>query len=325
MFLALTGIGLQSITANQSMKILVFGKNGQLGRAFQKALKTCDTVFIGRKECDLSNSRTVLEHLHQMNPDCVINAAAYTAVDKAEEEKERAFAVNTLALKVMAEYCAANQKVLVHYSTDYVFEGEKPSPYVETDLCKPLSVYGKSKYAGELAILEAFRSHSDSGTEPSSRFYILRASWVYGDGSNFIRTILRLAKERTSLNVVADQLGVPTNTDWLVKITMRILSDHTIPSGIYHTVPAGQTSWYELACFVIEYARNLGVDLTLDAKHIKPTPAKDYPLPAKRPMNSCLSTQKLILAAPGCKDLLNQDWAVGVQSYLAGLKDQGMI
>jgi dTDP-4-dehydrorhamnose reductase len=307
------------------MKILVFGKDGQLGQAFQKALKTIDTVFIGRKECDLSNSHAVLEHLHQINPDCVINAAAYTAVDKAEEEKERAFAVNTLALKTMAEYCAANQKVLVHYSTDYVFDGEKTSSYVETDLCKPLSVYGKSKYAGELAILEAFRSHSDSGAKQSSHFYILRTSWVYGDGSNFIRTILRLAKERSSLNVVADQLGVPTNTDWLVKITMNLLSDYATPSGIYHAVPAGQTSWYGVACFVIECAKSLGLILTLDPEQIKPIPTNEYPLPAKRPMNSSLSTQKLMQVAPGCTELLTEDWKVGVGYYLTDLKDRGLI
>jgi dTDP-4-dehydrorhamnose reductase len=266
-----------------------------------------------------------LEHLYQINPDCVINAAAYTAVDKAEEEKEQAFAVNTLALKAMAEYCAANQKVLVHYSTDYIFDGKKASPYIETDLCQPLSVYGKSKYAGELAILEAFRSHSDSGAKQSPHFYILRTSWVYGDGSNFIRTILRLAKERSSLNVVADQLGVPTNTDWLVKITMNLLSDHATPSGIYHAVPAGQTSWYGVACFVIEFAKSLGLKLTLDPEQIKPIPANEYPLPAKRPMNSSLSTQKLMQVASSCKDLLTEDWKVSVEYYLTNLKDRGLI
>ncbi len=307
------------------MKILVFGKDGQLGRAFQEPFKTSDAVFLGRKECDLSNSRAVSECLRQINPDCVINAAAYTAVDKAEEEKERAFAVNTLALKTMAEYCAANQIVLVHYSTDYVFDGKKVSPYIETDLCQPLSVYGKSKYAGELAILEAFRSHSESGAKQSSHFYILRTSWVYGDGSNFIRTILRLAKERSSLNVVADQLGVPTNTDWLVKITMNLLSDHATPSGIYHAVPAGQTSWYGVACFVIECAKSLGLILTLDPEQIKPIPANEYPLPAKRPMNSSLSTQKLMQVAPGCTELLTEDWKVGVGYYLTDLKDRGLI
>lgn len=307
------------------MKILVFGKDGQLGRAFQESLKTSDAVFLGREGCDLSNTRAVLECLSEINPDCVINAAAYTAVDKAEEEKERAFAVNTLALKSMAEYCAANQKVLVHYSTDYVFDGKKASPYIETDLCQPLSVYGKSKYAGELAILEAFRSHSESGAKQSSSFYILRTSWVYGDGANFIRTILRLAKERSSLNVVSDQLGVPTNTNWLAKLTIGLLANHSIPSGIYHAVPAGQTSWYGLACFVIECAKSLGVKLTLDLEQIKPIPAKEYPLPAKRPMNSSLSTQKLMQVAPGCTDLLTEDWKVDVQSYLVDLKNRGLI
>jgi dTDP-4-dehydrorhamnose reductase len=134
-----------------------------------------------------------------------------------------------------------------------------------------------------------------------------------------------LAKERSSLNVVADQLGVPTNTDWLVKITMNLLSDHAAPSGIYHAVHAVQTSWYGLACSLIEYAHNLGIQFALDAKQINPIPAANYPLPAKRPMNSSLSTQKLMQVAPGCVELLTEDWKEGVGCYLTDLKDRGLI
>ena len=309
------------------MKNLVFGKDGQLGRAFQLALGDSDSIFIGRQECDLSNSRAVLECLRAINPDCIINAAAYTAVDKAEEEKEKetAFTVNALALKAMAEYCAAHQKKLIHFSSDYVFDGMKSSPYVESDLCMPLSVYGQSKYAGELAIIEAFASQPMPLGKARGQYSILRTSWVYGDGANFIRTILRLAKERSSLNIVADQFGVPTSTDWLAKLTIAVLQESQWASGVYHAVPAGRTSWYELARFVVEYAQSLGVQFALNIDQILPIPASDYPLPAKRPMNSQLSTRKLADALPSYQNLLTQDWKISVESYLLNLRSQGLL
>ena len=307
------------------MKNLVFGKDGQLGRALQLALSDSDSIFIGRQECDLLNSYAVLECLREINPDCIINAAAYTAVDKAEEEKEIAFAVNALALKAMAEYCAVHHKKLIHFSSDYVFDGMKSSPYVESDFCMPLSVYGKSKYAGELAIIEAFASQPIRLDEVSGQYSILRTSWVYGDGANFIRTILRLAKERGSLNIVADQFGVPTSTDWLAKLTIAVLQESQWVSGVYHTVPAGRTSWYELARFVIKHAQSLGAQFSLDVDQIHPIPASDYPLPAKRPMNSQLCTRKLANALPSYQNLLAQDWRVSVESYLLNLKLQGML
>ncbi|MEN9945185.1 MAG: hypothetical protein RLY18_1143 [Pseudomonadota bacterium] len=307
------------------MKNLVFGKDGQLGRALQLALSDSDSIFIGRQECDLSNSRAILECLREINPDCIINAAAYTAVDKAEEEKEAAFALNALALKAMAEYCAVHHKKLIHFSSDYVFDGMKSSPYVESDLCMPLSVYGKSKYAGELAIIEAFASEPMQVDKASGQYSILRTSWVYGDGANFIRTILRLAKERSSLNIVADQFGVPTSTDWLAKLTIAVLQEPQWVSGVYHAVPAGRTSWYELAQFVIKHAQSLGAQFALDADQIHPIPASDYPLPAKRPMNSQLCTRKLANALPSYQNLLAQDWRVSVESYLSSLKLQGLL
>ena len=307
------------------MKNLVFGKDGQLGRALQLALSDSNSIFVGRQECDLSNSRKVLEYLREINPDCIINAAAYTAVDKAEEEKETAFAVNALALKAIAEYCAAHQKKLIHFSSDYVFDGMKSSPYVETDLCMPLSVYGKSKYAGELAIIEAFASQPMQLDKTGGQYSIIRTSWVYGDGANFIRTILRLAKERSSLNIVADQFGAPTSTDWLAKLTIAVLQEPQWVSGIYHAVPAGRTSWCELARFVIEQAQSLGAQFALDVDQIHPIPASDYPLPAKRPMNSQLCTRKLANVLPSCQNLLAQDWRVSVESYLSNLKSQGLL
>ncbi len=325
MFLALTVTGLQSNTIKFPMKNLVFGKDGQLGRAFQLALSDSDNIFIGRQECDLSNSRAILECLREINPDCIINAAAYTAVDKAEEEKETAFAVNALALKVMAEYCAAHHRRLIHFSSDYVFDGMKSSPYIESDLCRPLSVYGKSKYAGELAVIEAFASQPMQLDKACGHYSILRTSWVYGDGANFMRTILRLAKERISLNIVADQFGVPTSTDWLVKLTIAVLQESQWPSGVYHAVPAGRTSWCELARFVIKHAKSLGAQFALDVDQIHPIPASDYPLPAKRPMNSQLSTRKLADALPSYQNLLTQDWKISVESYLLNLKSQGLL
>ena len=307
------------------MKNLVFGKDGQLGRAFQLALSDSDTTFVGREQCDLLNSRAVLECLREINPDCIINAAAYTAVDKAEDEKETAFAVNALALKAMAEYCATHHKKLIHFSSDYVFDGMKSSPYVESDLCGPLSVYGESKYAGELAIIEVFASQPMKLDEVSGQYSIFRTSWVYGDGANFIGTILRLAKERNSLNIIADQYGVPTSTDWLGKLTIAVLQESKWVSGVYHAVPAGRTSWFELARFVIEYAQSLGAQFALDVDQIHPIPASDYPLPAKRPMNSQLSTRKLTDALPSCHNLLAQDWKISVESYLLNLKSQGLL
>lgn len=307
------------------MKTLVFGKNGQLARAFLSAPHDPNTIFIGREECDLSNRHAILDCLAQNKPDQIINAAAYTAVDRAEEEKELAFAVNTLATRAMAEYCAANQRRLIYFSTDYVFDGEKQSPYFESDLCRPLNVYGKSKYAGELAIIEAYRAHQSPSVSSLMSFYILRTSWVYGDGANFIRTILRLARERTELKVVVDQFGVPTNADWLVKISEMILRAPHLESGIYHTVPAGRTSWYELARFVVEYAKSLGISFTLNAEHILPIPARDYPLPAKRPMNSSLSTHKLADALPASLNLICEDWKMGVMAYISNLKARNLL
>ena len=307
------------------MKNLVFGKDGQLGRALQLALSDSESIFIGRQECDLTNSRALLECLREKNPDCIINAAAYTAVDKAEEEKETAFAVNALALKAMAEYCVAHHKKLIHFSSDYVFDGMKSSPYVESDLCMPLSVYGKSKYAGELAIIEAFASQSMQLDKASGQYSILRTSWAYGDGANFIRTILRLAKERSALNIVANQFGAPTSTVWLTKLTIAVLQEPQWVSGVYHAAPAGRTSWYELARFVIQYAQSLGAQFALDLDQIHPIPASDYALPAKRPMNSQLSTRKLADALPSYQNLLAQDWKVSVESYLLNLKLQGQL
>ena len=310
--------------------IVVFGSQGQLGQALKEQIgEAPEHVFLSRDSTDycgdITDTAGITQTLMDLRPEIIINAATYTAVDKAEEEKEAAFAVNALAPKAMAEYCAVHHKKLIHFSSDYVFDGMKSSPYVESDLCMPLSVYGKSKYAGELAIIEAFASQSMRLDKASSHYSILRTSWVYGDGANFIRTILRLAKERSTLNIVADQFGVPTSTDWLAELTIAVLQESQWVSGVYHAVPAGRTSWYELARFVIEHAQSLGAQFALDVDQIHPIPASDYPLPAKRPMNSQLSTRKLADALPSCQNLLAQDWKISVESYLLNLKSQGLL
>jgi dTDP-4-dehydrorhamnose reductase len=275
-----------------SKPIVVFGRDGQVGKALQTCLKDLKTptVFLGRADCDLSDELSIARVLNQYQPQVIINAAAYTAVDKAEGESELAFAINTKAPELMARYIAnVADGVLLHYSTDYVFADTKTDAYLESDVPGPadkLSVYGQSKLAGEQAIEEVFNSVK------GSRHFILRTSWVYGDGSNFIRTMLRLAREREQLKVVADQVGVPTSAQWLAEIGIQMAGSR-VASGIYHAVPDGETSWHGLAIFAIETAALAGEGIEVKSENILPISATDYPLPAKRPYNSRMSNQKL--------------------------------
>ncbi len=297
---------------------MVFGRDGQVGCALQVCLKDLKTpvVFLGRSDCDLSNELSIREVLNHYQPQVIINAAAYTAVDKAEsaDQRELAFAINTMAPKIMAQYAAGvAYGILVHYSTDYVFADSKTTAYLETDEVGPvdqLCVYGQSKLAGELAIKEAFdlNSYGASGDlgdgldrmdvsdvdqqSSASRYFILRTSWVYGDGGNFIRTMLRLAGERDQLKVVADQVGVPTSAQWLAEVGVQMAGSR-LESGIYHAVPDGEVSWHGLAVFAIETAASCGEGIEVKSENILPIPATDYPVPATRPYNSRLSNQKL--------------------------------
>ncbi len=284
--------------------ILVFGRDGQVGKALQVCLKKLKVpvIFLGRSDCDLSSELSITEVLNRYQPQVIINAAAYTAVDKAESpaELDLAFAVNAKAPALMARYVAnVSHGILVHYSTDYVFADSKQSSYLESDSTGPvdsLCIYGQSKLAGEQAIEEAFNLASDSGhatyQDKFSRYFILRTSWVYGDGGNFIRTMLRLSAERDQLKVVADQVGVPTSAQWLAEIGVQIAGSR-VESGIYHAVPDGETSWYGLALFAIESAISYGEGIEIKSENIQPIPATEYPLPAKRPYNSRLSNEKL--------------------------------
>ena len=289
---------------DHSKSIVVFGRDGQVGRALQVCLKDLKTsvVFLGRSDCDLSNELSIREVLNRYQPQVIINAAAYTAVDKVEsaDQRELAFAINAMAPKIMAQYAAGvAHGIFVHYSTDYIFADTKATSYTETDKVGPLDqlcVYGQSKLAGEQAIEEAFNWAHDSGHETYvdgfSRYFILRTSWVYGDGSNFIRTILRLAVERDQLKVVADQVGAPTSAQWLAEVGVQMAGSR-VESGIYHAVPDGEVSWHSLAVFAIETAASCGEGIKVKSENILPISATDYPVPAARPYNSRLSNQKI--------------------------------
>lgn len=279
------------------MNILVFGKDGQLGRAFAAQLQELQfnqknaIRFVGRTDCDLSNAQQVSDLLQSYQPQLLINAAAYTAVDKAESESELAFAINAKAPEAMARYAASQDATLLHFSTDYVFDGVKQGSYTELDKTNPLGVYGKSKEAGERAIVQAFAN----GT---GQYAILRTSWVYGNGTNFIRTILRLAKERTELHLIDDQFGIPTSSQWLAELGSELamsLANKQFSSGIYHAVPRGETNWFGLASLALQVACDAGKQFKTIPSTIKPISASEYPMLAPRPMNSRLATDKLVL------------------------------
>ncbi len=280
------------------MNILVFGKDGQLGRAFQDQLQHSKAAlanqenqirFVGRSDCDLGDEQQLSDLLQSFAPHIIVNAAAYTAVDKAESEPDLAFAINAKAPEIMAKYAASHSATMLHFSTDYVFDGSKQGAYTELDQTHPLGLYGKSKEAGERAIESAFANGV-------GQYAILRTSWVYGDGGNFIRTILRLAKERAELRIIDDQFGVPTSAQWLAELGSQLvisLASKQFTSGIYHAVPAGETTWYGLAHLAVQTAVDAGMSFKTGPDAIKPIPASEYPTPAPRPMNSRLSTQKL--------------------------------
>ena len=320
------------------MKILVFGKDGQLGKAFQEELNRRTSVllakpiiqYIGRSECDLANEAALTQLLNQFQPQLIINASAYTAVDRAETESDLAFAINARAPEIMALYASEKNAVFLHYSTDYVFDGEKYGFYLEDDLRNPLGVYGKSKAAGEEAIARIF-----AGIRGNGQHAIFRTSWVYGDGVNFIRTILRLAKEREELKIIDDQFGVPTNANWLAQVSLNLAFDEHVRlrkfiSGLYHAVPAGETTWHGLACLAVQAALDAGVTLKANSATIEPIFAAEYPLPAPRPMNSRMSTDKLYQVFVGRGDMskleqLNRPWDRAVRSYVANLAKDGLI
>ncbi|SOZ55450.1 TDP-rhamnose synthetase, NAD(P)-binding [Cupriavidus taiwanensis] len=270
---------------------LVTGSNGQVGFELRRSLAPLGKVVaLDRSSCDLTRPDDIRRVVREFQPDVIVNPAAYTAVDKAESEPELAYAINGTAVEVMAAEAKALGSLLVHYSTDYVFDGSKAGAYVETDAVNPQSVYGKSKLAGEQAISAAGVAH-----------LVFRTCWVAGaHGGNFAKTMLKLGRERDSLRVIADQFGAPTTAALIADVTAQVVARHwlsgdrtSFASGIYHLAAAGETTWHAYASEVLRYAAAKGIELKVDPARIEAIPATAYPLPAPRPANSRLDTSKL--------------------------------
>nr|WP_321465535.1 dTDP-4-dehydrorhamnose reductase [uncultured Desulfobulbus sp.] len=291
------------------MNILLTGKNGQLGFELRRALAPLGRIFaFDQEECNLADPESIRRLIREVQPDCLINPAAYTAVDRAESEPELAKAVNTTAVAIMGEEAERLGAWVIHYSTDYVFDGSSPSPYVETDPTNPINVYGLTKRDGDIALQDVCRRH-----------LIFRTSWVVGaHGNNFAKTMLRLAGERDSLSIVADQFGAPTSASLLADITAQIVGQakreglETIPFGLYNLTNAGFTSWHGYACHVLAQAIKKGVSLKVQPEMVKAITTADYPLPAKRPANSQLDTS-LFQSTFGLK---LPDWQQGIDHIL---------
>ena len=272
-----------------NMKILLTGKNGQVGFELKRSLAPLgEIVAVDHAECDLSHPEAIRRMVRQTRPDIIVNPAAYTAVDKAEAEPELAAAVNATAPGILAEEAAHLGALLVHYSTDYVFDGAMAGAYQETDATNPQSVYGRTKCDGEVAVRHA-----------NARHLILRTSWVVGaHGGNFAKTMLKLAAERDSLNVVADQWGAPTSAALLADITAHLVRQYhkapeVFPSGTYHCVAGGETNWCDYARFVIGEAIRAGRPMKVTPEAVRAITTADYPTPARRPANSRLDTLRL--------------------------------
>jgi len=293
------------------MKILLVGCNGQVGWELQRSLAplgsltACDFDSPEPLRADFAKPESLRALVQRVQPQVIVNAAAHTAVDKAESEPEFARTLNATAPGVLAQEAQRTGALLVHYSTDYVFDGTGSAPRTETSPTGPLSVYGRTKLEGEELITRSGCAH-----------VILRTSWVYAArGGNFARTMLRLAAERDALNVIDDQIGAPTGADLLADVTaqvIRAVQAQPALQGLYHCVAAGETSWFEYARFVIEWARARGQNIKVAPEAIAPIATSAYPTPAQRPLNSRLDTRKL-QAAFG---LQMPHWQHGVQRML---------
>ena len=293
------------------MKILLFGKNGQVGWELQRSLAPLGELIAldaGSKELcgDFTDLDSLARTVRSVAPDVIVNAAAHTAVDKAESEPELVRTINALAPGVLAQEAKRANAWLIHYSTDYVFDGSGDKPWLETDATAPLNVYGATKLEGEQLI-----QHS------GCRYLIFRTSWVYGArGGNFAKTMLRLAQARESLTVIDDQIGAPTGADLLADITahaIRTARQRSELSGLYHLVAGGVTSWHGYASFVLDFARRAGIPLKVAPEAIQPVPTSAFPTPAKRPHNSRMDTTKL----QHTFDLNLPSWQVGVVRMLS--------
>lgn len=299
------------------MKILLLGKSGQVGWELQRALSVLgEVVALDRRGAeglcgDLSDLRGLAQTVRRVQPQVIVNAAAHTAVDKAESEPELARVLNTLAPGVLASEARQLGAWLVHYSTDYVFDGTGNRQWVETDVPAPLNVYGRTKLEGEQQIQTSGCKH-----------LIFRTSWVYAArGGNFAKTMLRLAQERDRLSVIDDQIGAPTGADLLADVAAHAIRhvlpplghNNLTPSGIYHLAAGGETSWYNYARFVLQTASQAGMALKAGPAAVNAVPTSSFPTPAQRPLNSRLDTGKL----RSTFGLSLPDWQQGVARMLA--------
>lgn len=298
------------------MKILLLGKGGQVGWELQRSLAPLGELialdFDSQELCgDLTNLKGIAQTVRTVAPDIIVNAAAHTTVDKAESEPDLVRTINALAVDVLAQEAKRCNAWLIHYSTDYVFDGGGNKPWLETDKTDPLNVYGATKLEGEQLIQQS-----------GCKYLIFRTSWVYGArGGNFAKTMLRLAQERDNLNIINDQIGAPTGADLIADITAHAISTLQLKpelAGLYHLVAAGETSWYGYASFVIEHARQVGIQLKIAANEIKPVATSAFPTPAKRPLNSRLNTVKLQHAF----GLYLPHWQNGVTRMLTEILDK---
>ena len=291
------------------MKILLLGKNGQVGWELQRALAplgeliSLDRHGLDAWSGDLSQPENVVKTILEIKPDIVVNASAYTAVDTAETDQVMADLVNHLAVKEIAAACVQIDALFIHYSTDYVFQGQGSRPFTEADPIQPINIYGQSKALGEQEIINS-----------GCRFLIFRTSWVYAaKGKNFLKTMLMLAQSREELSVIDDQIGAPTSAELIADITAQIIpqmKQAVDKTGIYHLVASGETSWFGYADFIFKQAKHLGETLVVNQVH--PIPTSAYPTPAKRPHNSRLNNQKI----QNTFDLYLPNWQLGVKRTL---------
>ncbi|KPJ90135.1 MAG: dTDP-4-dehydrorhamnose reductase [Gammaproteobacteria bacterium SG8_11] len=273
------------------MRIMLTGANGQVGWELSRSLMPLgEVIALNRGQCDLSHLESIPSIVREIKPDVIVNAAAYTAVDKAEEEEELATIINGASVGVLAEEAKKRNALLLHYSTDYVFDGTKAEPYTEDDIPTPINAYGRSKLIGERAIQQAGCDH-----------LILRATWVYAArGKNFLKTVLRLAQEREELRIVADQYGAPTWARNIADITTHVLAisqrerkTGEFTPGTYHLCASGKTTWHGFSSAIIERARQVAPVGMIKANRVLPITTEEYPLLAQRPKNSQMNSSTL--------------------------------
>jgi len=275
------------------MKILLLGKNGQIGWELHRSLMPLGNIIaLDRKQCDLSCPEKIPDVVRAIQPEVIVNAAAYTAVDKAEVEEELATTINGVSACILAEEARKTNALFIHYSTDYVFDGRKSEPYTENDIPGPINAYGRSKLVGEKSIMK-------SGCD----YLIFRTTWVYATrGNNFLKTVLRLSREREELSVVADQYGAPTWARNIADVTSHVIAAAQrdrrageFESNIYHLSASGKTTWRGFSSAIIERARLHGTAGSIITQRVLPITTEDYPLPAPRPKNSQLDSCSLML------------------------------